>query len=118
MFTDITMRGPNRVLIIDAKYYHDALIARHEDATKKIISSHLYQLYAYLSTWHHDHPGGPSPEGMLLYPTVCDPMDINLKIHGFPVRVVTIDLAQPWQDIADDLGRLLGRTSGAQMLPP
>lgn len=110
MFTDITLNGPNRTVIIDAKYYHDALIARREDATRKIISGHLYQLHAYLSTWRHDHPSGPMPEGMLLYPTVCDPVDIRVEIHGFPVRVVTIDLAQPWQSIAGDLARLVKRT--------
>jgi 5-methylcytosine-specific restriction enzyme subunit McrC len=103
MLTDITMRGPNRVLIVDAKYYHEALISRHENATKKIISNHLYQLHAYLTAWHHDHPNGPRPEGILLYPTVCDPVDINVLIYGFRFRVVTIDLAQQWQDIATDL---------------
>jgi 5-methylcytosine-specific restriction enzyme subunit McrC len=113
MFTDITMRGPKRVLIIDAKYYHDALIARHEDATKKVISGNLYQLHAYLTTWQHDHPDGPHPEGMLIYPTVCDSVDINVRIFGFPVRVVTLNLAQQWPAIATDLGRLLKRSAGA-----
>ena len=107
MLTDITLQGPLRTLIVDAKYYHDVLIARHEDATKKIISAHLYQLHAYLTTWQHHHPTRPLPEGMLIYPTVCDPVDINLKIHGFQVRITTIDLAQPWPAIAKAMERLL-----------
>jgi len=118
MFTDITMRGPERVLIIDAKYYHDALIARHEDATKKIISRNLYQLHAYLTTWQHDHPSGPRPEGMLIYPTVCDSVDLNVRICGFPVRVVTLNLAQQWPAIAIDLGRLVQRKSSLVITAP
>ncbi len=116
MNTDITMSGPNRTLIIDAKYYHDVLIARREDATRKIISGHLYQLHAYLTTWRHYHQDGPPPEGMLLYPTVHESVDINVLIHGFRVRVVTINLQQHWPQIHCDLARLLLRNLTTSML--
>jgi 5-methylcytosine-specific restriction enzyme subunit McrC len=107
MLTDITLRGPNRVLIIDAKYYNETLTAHHDEATKKIISGHLYQLFSYLSAWRHSNSNGPLPDGMLLYPTVCDSVDINVRIHGFRIRVATINLAQRWQDIAADLSRII-----------
>jgi hypothetical protein len=45
---------------------------------------------------------------MLLYPTVCDSVEINVRIYGFRVRVATINLAQRWQDIAADLSRIAG----------
>jgi len=109
MKTDITMRGPGRTLIIEAKYYHDVLTSRHEEATKKIISGHLYQLHAYLTAWRHWHPDGPLPEGILLYPTVCDPVDINVRIHGFPVRVVTLDLAKKWPAIEVNLNNITAK---------
>ena len=107
MITDITLRGPQRVLIIDAKYYRETLLARRESATPKIISGHLYQLHAYLAAWAAHYPSGPKPEGMLLYPTVQDPVDLKLEIHGYPVRVATVNLNQAWPKIAAELASLI-----------
>lgn len=107
MVTDITLRGPHRTLIIDAKYYHQTLVARREDAAPKVISSHMYQLHAYLSAWSAHYPSGPSPEGMLLYPTVQDPVDLKLEVHGYPVRVATVNLNQAWPKIATQLESLI-----------
>ncbi len=107
MITDITLRGPDRVLIIDAKYYHHLLVARREDAAPKVISGHLYQLHAYLSAWATHYPDGPIPEGMLLYPTVQDHVNLKLEIHGFPVRVASVNLDQAWPKIAAQLTSLI-----------
>jgi 5-methylcytosine-specific restriction enzyme subunit McrC len=103
MKTDITMTGFARTVIIDAKYYHETLVASRQNALPKIISKHLYQLHTYLSIWENDHPNGPHPEGILLYPTVQDHVELNLKIHGYPIRVVTVNLDQPWSKIGKEL---------------
>ena len=107
METDITLIGPHRTLIIDAKYYHHTLVAKREDAIPKVISGHLYQLHAYLSVWATHHPGNPKPEGMLLYPTVQDHVDLKLEIHGYPVRVATVSLDQAWPKIHKELARVV-----------
>jgi len=107
MLTDITLTGKSRTLIIDAKYYQNMLIARAEDCAPKIISSHLCQLFSYLSAWASAFPNGQKPEGLLLYPTVLNDLDIRLILHGFPVRVATLNLALKWEDIGQRLRDLV-----------
>jgi len=46
MVTDVTIEWPERKLILDCKYYREALVARWKD--KKLHSANLYQLLAYL----------------------------------------------------------------------
>jgi 5-methylcytosine-specific restriction enzyme subunit McrC len=107
MVTDITLRGPKRVLIIDAKYYQQTLVAPREAAVHKIISGHLYQLNAYLGAWAAQYPTGPRPEGMLLYPTVQDHVDLKLELNGYPLRVATVNLDQEWGRIGEELSGLI-----------
>ena len=40
---------------------------------------------------------------MLLYPTVQDHVDLKLEIHGYPVRVATVNLDQVWSKIGNEL---------------
>ncbi|NVO84292.1 5-methylcytosine restriction system specificity protein McrC [Hymenobacter terrestris] len=109
MKTDVSLTANDRKLIIDCKYYKEAL-KKHYDK-EKLISSHLYQLYAYVQ--HARLPNDARPiEGLLLYPvvTVAFQHSYALKGTSHHLRVATINLDQPWQDVERNLLGLLAPT--------
>ncbi|MCA8832343.1 5-methylcytosine restriction system specificity protein McrC [Hymenobacter pini] len=99
MITDTTLESPDRKIILDTKYYASALRQRYNQ--QKLIAPHLYQLYAYLQ--NQTAPPGQQLEGILLYPAATQAVNMRYTLGGHPVRIVTIDLAQPWPQIAADL---------------
>ena len=104
MKTDICMESASDKLIIDCKFYQDAF--QHHHDTKKFLSGHIYQLFSYLRN-QATMPGWGSVRGMLLYPTVGESIDEVVSIQGHQIRVISIDLGQPWRAIAGDLLELL-----------
>jgi 5-methylcytosine-specific restriction enzyme subunit McrC len=102
MLTDTTLDAPDRKIILDTKYYAAALRPRYD--RQRLIAPHLYQLYAYLQ--NQCPAPGQALEGILLYPAVTQAVDVRYTLGGHPVRVVTLNLHQPWADIAADLLRL------------
>ncbi|WP_073110650.1 5-methylcytosine restriction system specificity protein McrC [Hymenobacter daecheongensis] len=103
MITDTSLESPARKIILDTKYYAAALRPRYDQ--QKLISPHLYQLYAYLQ--NQPTLPGQQLEGILLYPAAAQMVDVRYTLGGHPVRVVTIDLNQPWPGIKADLLALL-----------
>lgn len=104
MLTDTTLEAPDRKIILDTKYYATALRPRYD--RQRLISPHLYQLYAYLQ---NQRPApGQALEGILLYPAATQAVDVRYTLGGHPVRVVTLNLHQPWAGIAADLLSLVG----------
>ena len=104
MLTDTTLEAPDRKIILDTKYYAAALRPRYD--RPRLIAPHLYQLYAYLQNLRP--VPGQALEGVLLYPAATQVVDLRYTLGGHPVRVVTLDLHQPWPGIAADLLRLVG----------
>lgn len=104
MRTDVVLRSETRTLIIDAKYYKDALQEHH--GAKKAHSENLYQLLAYLRA-ENAASVQPRPEGLLVYPVGDNTVDASFTIDGYPVRLYTLNLNQAWQQIERDLIRLL-----------
>lgn len=105
MITDVTIAWPQRKLILDCKYYQDALTEHH--GNRKFKSANLYQLHAYLTNKAVE-PGWEQAEGMLLYPTNGYRLDHSFLLHGrHRVRLCTIDLQQPWNAIERDLKQIL-----------
>ena len=103
MLTDTTLEASDRKIILDTKYYAAALHQRYDQ--QRLIAPHLYQLYAYLQ---NQRPApGQVLEGMLLYPANAQAVDLRYTLGGYPVRVVTLNLHQPWPGIATDLLRLV-----------
>jgi 5-methylcytosine-specific restriction enzyme subunit McrC len=102
MHTDVTLRSNNRTIVIDTKYYPEALVEHHSQ--KRIRSDHLYQLYAYLKNCKSQVR---LPEGILLYPTTTQVLDLSFVIGGNKLRVKTLQLDQPWQKIHAELCSLL-----------
>lgn len=101
MNTDVTLSSARRRIIIDAKYYRDALQTNYGSRTVR--SNNLYQLLAYLRGSDLETPIGQSIEGMLVYPVGEQCIDLNYRIDRYPVRIYTLNLGQPWLQIEADL---------------
>jgi 5-methylcytosine-specific restriction enzyme subunit McrC len=104
MLTDTTLESASRKIILDTKYYAAALRTRYDQP--RLIAPHLYQLYAYLQNLRPTP--GQQLEGILLYPAATAATDVRYTLGGHPVRIVTLDLHQPWPGIAADLLALVG----------
>lgn len=99
MKTDISLISEDRKIIMDAKYYKEALQSNYEKLTFK--SANLYQLFAYLK---NDTYRGDKPiEGMLVYPTISNSLDECFIIDGHPIKIASINLDQDWRDVERDL---------------
>lgn len=95
MRTDIVLQNEKRQLIIDAKYYTNALQIRNVGETKKLISGNLYQIYTYInnSTFIGEKAG------MLIYPVVDTELDFVYSIQGKKIYVKTLNLNTRWENI-------------------
>ena len=100
MQADVILEAPDRRIIMDAKYYKEALGGRYGG---KLHSNNLYQLLAYLRNREATESSGPKHEGILLYPTVDAPVTVDVCLEGFSVQARSIDLAQKWPDIHDGM---------------
>ncbi len=100
MEADVILEAPSRRIIMDAKYYREALGGRKGN---KLRSGHLYQLLAYLRNRESTEAPGPKHEGILLYPTVDSQVEIDVYLEGFSIQARSIDLGQDWHKIKDDM---------------
>ena len=108
MLTDVTLESSTRKTILDCKFYREAFITRH--GARRLHSTHLYQLNAYLQNKSHHH-GWENVEGLLLYPAVAHACDYRFQLLGHAVRVCSIDLDRPWPDIESQLLEILSVAS-------
>lgn len=96
MKTDITFEKDDRKIIMDAKYYKQALQSYYDK--ESIHSSNIYQLSAYLRNNKNNQT-----EGILIYPTVKKEIASTYQIEGHQVSFVTINLNQDWEGIRKKL---------------
>jgi 5-methylcytosine-specific restriction enzyme subunit McrC len=101
MLTDLVLRDNRRTVVIDAKYYEKTLQTYYDSET--VHSSNLYQLYAYLKNLEAKGGADAKAEGILVYPVVDRSVRLNYEIPGHIVRVRTVDLSRPWQEIHSEL---------------
>lgn len=107
MRVDVYLRSPQRRIIIDTKYYANALQSYH--GSESFHSANLYQLFSYLKNAAGLDPAFKSVEGMLLYPCAGSPLDDRFIIQGHPVTIATVDLCMPWRAIESRLLELVSR---------
>lgn len=105
MRTDVYLESADRRIIIDTKYYADALQQHHGSPSFR--SENLYQLFAYLRNDAVLQPDLALADGMLLYPQVQHALDTTYVIHGHNVRLATVDLTAAWSDVEIRLTELL-----------
>ena len=96
MQTDVVLEEENRSIVLDVKYYENALRERH--GAQRLISGHLYQLFAYLENRSAALPH-VKQEGMLLYPVVDQAFAFSYRLKGYDVRIRAVDLSRPWQEV-------------------
>jgi 5-methylcytosine-specific restriction enzyme subunit McrC len=103
MQTDTTLVFSERKIIIDTKYYKEALNKRF--GTLKFSSNNLYQLHAYLisTAYKSTDKLDSEAEGILLYPGVDYNFKERYNINGHVMTLATIDLNQDWRNIHADL---------------
>jgi 5-methylcytosine-specific restriction enzyme subunit McrC len=114
MITDITLRQPDHTIIIDAKYYKNAL--SRGPYGERVWSQNLYQLITYLQ---HERlrQGGKGLSGMLIYPEVGRSLRLRYRLLGIPVLVATVDLSKDWRGIEAELHGLLNDCAVAARQP-
>jgi len=115
MRVDVFLRSHERRIIIDTKYYADALQTYRGAQT--FHSSHLYQLFAYLRN-AQGIDGTDRYDGMLLYPEARSRPDATYRVHGHSIRLATVNLAQPWPLISRRLLELIRPQQLAEGLLP
>ncbi|MDW7731947.1 MAG: 5-methylcytosine-specific restriction endonuclease system specificity protein McrC [Methanolobus sp.] len=102
MSTDISLQSPTRKIIIDTKYYKEALKARFDK--EKINSNNLYQLFSYLINQESELDARTMEcEGILLYPAVEKGFDFCYRYENHIIRIMSINLDQEWYNIRKDL---------------
>lgn len=102
MGTDISLISSNRHLVLDAKYYPDALKSRYDK--KKLISSNLYQIFSYIQNLNSSDE--KRIEGILIYPEVEKSLSLTYMYQRWNmplIKVFTINLNQSWRLIEKDL---------------
>jgi 5-methylcytosine-specific restriction enzyme subunit McrC len=104
METDIVLERADRRIILDTKFYTEALVGRGQ--TKKVIAEHLYQVFAYVQNRDATMPGVPH-EGMLLYPVVNTPIDLDYELMSRRFAIRSVDLDRPWPEIHQHLLTIL-----------
>ena len=101
MNTDISLESSDEKIIMDTKYYHKTMSEHHE--TEKVLSGHLYQLFAYLSNNEQKNRDGKPTRGILLYPKVKKDLDLSFTLKDYPVKVCTVDLSRDWRVVQERL---------------
>jgi len=99
MRTDIELERLNHKVIIDTKYYPNALTKSNLGETKTLISANLYQIFAYVKNSKFNG----QVSGMLLYPTVDYELDQRYKMGGNQIYVNTVNLSLPFYEIKSRL---------------
>ncbi|OOG70028.1 5-methylcytosine-specific restriction endonuclease system specificity protein McrC [Sinorhizobium sp. A49] len=105
MRADVFLRGRKRCIIIDTKYYANALQVYH--GTESFHSGNLYQLFSYLKNAAATGSSFAQVEGMLLYPCGGARLEERFIIQGHEVTIATLNLSAPWRDIETQLLGLL-----------
>jgi 5-methylcytosine-specific restriction enzyme subunit McrC len=105
METDVCLYREGRAIILDTKFYAEALKSS-DRGPPRLDASNLYQLFTYLRQ-QSSNPGWEHAEGVLLYPRTTRDFFAEFTTHGHRIRVLTLDLAQPWQKIRGGLMRIV-----------
>jgi len=96
MRTDVMLtHHPTHRVAIETKFYVAPYQSQY--GSKKLISSHLYQLLTYVEQL--SRAPGPQPTGVLLYAGVGQEERLQYKLGGNQILVRRLDLDRDWRDI-------------------
>ena len=109
MTADVILESHRRRIILDTKFYKDALARGGGSGTGKLHSPNLYQLLAYLRNREATQPRGAKHDGILLYPQVGDePLRARIRLEGFWIQAGTVNLNQDWHLIHEEMLATIG----------
>jgi len=94
------------IIVLDTKFTAKSLI-ENEWGKEIFDPSHLYQLYAYLSSQAHVSEEHRTASGILLYPAVRSKLSEKVELQNHLIRIKCVDLTMPWQDIEAQLLNLI-----------
>ncbi len=108
MEADVILESPGRRIVLDTKYYREALARGRGSGTGKLHSGNLYQLLAYVRNRQETSPRGPVHEGILLYPEVREPLRADIRLEGFRIQARTVNLDRDWRHIHREMLEAIG----------
>jgi 5-methylcytosine-specific restriction enzyme subunit McrC len=94
------------IIVLDTKFTAKSLV-ENEWGREIFDPSHLYQLYAYLSSQAHLSEEYRKASGILLYPAVRSKLSEKIELQNHVIRIECVDLTMPWQDIEAQLLSLI-----------
>ena len=105
MKTDTMLTYKGRTLIIDAKYYTEALVQHFGKETLR--SAHLYQLFAYVK--NHDTENTGNTGGLLLYARTDEeiPPELECQIGKNMIAAKALDLNMDFKGISEQLDQIV-----------
>ena len=101
MKTDIILENISKQMIIDTKFYKEILSGDSDNGTLNI--DNLYQIFSYISNSQFNG----EILGMLLYASTGVDLDFKYQFMDKVIYVKTINLAQNWRDIDQDLWKIV-----------
>ena len=104
MYPDIVLQhGHTRhLVVVDTKFTAKSLVAG-QFGQLKFDRNHVFQIYAYLKSQEHQSQDHEVSTGVLLYPAARYAVSEAVVIQGHEMRWESINLAQPWEQIEQDL---------------
>jgi 5-methylcytosine-specific restriction enzyme subunit McrC len=115
MNTDITLENKNRKIIIDTKFTDKLLMKRNYASAQAendtFRTSHLYQIFTYLINVEKKDDLSATCDGMLLYPGINQDLHFEYRMGRHHLTIRTINLAQDWQNIHEDLLSIIKKIS-------
>lgn len=98
----LEVRGSKRLTIGECKLYKSPLIDRYRSMGKRLRPEHVNQLFAYLAAAQAKYPSH-AISGLLIYALVDIDFSDDVMLREFPVRIRTLDLQQPWEQLRKQL---------------
>jgi 5-methylcytosine-specific restriction enzyme subunit McrC len=98
--------GSDKLIILDTKFTAHSLV-ENQWGKPVFDSSHLYQLYAYLKSQEQLSEAHRSATGILLYPAVGERLSDRIELQDHVIRMESVDLGAPWQEIEEQLLHLI-----------
>lgn len=95
-----------KIIILDTKFTKKSIIKGQWD-NLTFNRDHLFQIYSYIKSQEDKSEYYSKSTGLLLYPTITNKLSETIDIQGHKIRWESINLAQPWENIEQDLLKLI-----------
>lgn len=109
MNADAVLRRKRFTTVVECKYYEETMQSGRYSEKSKIRSQHLYQLLAYVENIRFRLEVDGELEGILIYPTVNICLQEDLVLAGNKIKIRTLNLNSPWEEIAEKLKEFINQ---------